>query len=329
MAISITGYSNDIARDSVSKLEYNSFAIQSDTLLTSFKNDTITLKKPISVSQIIYAEHKESPSVLYNLILPIIMLVFGVIIDRLAQIFVDKGRMKKNGRRWKYELLSCVKPIQKQIEALSEFQNSYCKDSLRYDIPDIPIYPYLSGKDFLSLNKEDLYDYLMYKMGGKKKIEKQAQDRFYKITTFVMSLEMIHDSIMESFKSFKDESSNQIESFNNTQVGYSQILLSKYREQNDELYHGLMNIFNKAFEKQPDVNLLTLEEKLISPSLSLLCNPKSVENSSLIDKLIDMRFYINGIKNEKTYLQDGIENVIEQYKLCLKALNEILDYFKI
>lgn len=327
MAISITGYSNDIARDSVSKLEYNSFAMQSDTLLTSFKNDTITLKKPISVSQIIYAEHKESPSVLYNLILPIIMLVFGVIIDRLAQIFVDKGRMKKNGRRWKYELLSCVKPIQKQIEALSEFQNSYCKDSLRYDIPDIPIYPYLSGKDFLSLNKEDLYDYLMYKMGGKKKNEKQAQDRFYKITTFVMSLEMIHDSIMESFKSFKDESSNQIESFNNTQVGYSQILLSKYREQNDELYHGLMNIFNKAFEKQPDVNLLTLEEKLISPSLSLLCNPKSVENSSLIDKLIDMRFYINGIKNEKTYLQDGIENVIEQYKQCLNALDEIVNYF--
>lgn len=327
MAISITGYSNDIARDSVCKLEYNSFAMQSDTLLTSFKNDTITLMKPISVSQIIYAEHKESPSVLYNLILPIIMLVFGVIIDRLAQIFVDKGRMKKNGRRWKYELLSCVKPIQKQIESLSEFKNSYCKDPLRYNIPDIPIYPYLSGKDFLSLNKEDLYDYLMYKMGGKKKNEKQAQDRFYKITTFVMSLEMIHDSIMESFKSFKDESSNQIESFNNTQVGYSQILLSKYREQNDELYHGLMNIFNKAFEKQPDVNLLTLEEKLISPSLSLLCNPKSVENSSLIDKLIDMRFYINGIKNEKTYLQDGIENVIEQYKQCLNALDEIVNYF--
>lgn len=320
-------YSTDIAKDSVSILDTNFSVVQSDSLFASFENGTIAFQEPISVSQIIYAEHKESPSVLYSIILPIIMLIIGVFIDRLAQILVDRGRMKKNGRRWKYELLSCVKPIQKQIESLSEFKNSYCKDSLRYNIPDTPIYPYLSGKDFLSLNKEDLYDYLMYKMGGKKKNEKQAQDRFYKITTFVMSLEMIHDSIMESFKSFKDESSNQIESFNNTQVGYSQILLSKYREQNDELYHELMALFNKAFDNQPDINLLTLEDKLISPSLSLLCNHKGVENSSLIDKLIDMRYCINGLKNEKTYLQDGIENVIEQYKLCLAALNEILDYF--
>lgn len=322
----MSGNSTDIARDSVSILDNDSSFVRLDSLFTSFENDTIAFQEPISVSQIIYAEHKESPSVLYSIILPIIMLLLGVIMDRCAQIFVDKRRMKKNGKRWKYELLSCVKPIQKQIESFIEFQNSYCNDPVRYDIPDLPIYPFLSGKDFASLNKEDLYDYLESKMLKKRNNEKQTQDKFYKITTFVMSLEMIHKLFMDSYKSFKESSSNHIDAFNNVQVEYSLVLLLLSRS-HDNHYNDLMQLYENAFTNHPNVNLFTLEESFISPSLSILNNLNNKLYNDLTDKLIKMRYYINGLKLEKEYIKCGIDSVTEQYRLCLSALDEIVNYF--
>lgn len=298
-----------------------------DSMCFSFVDDTITFPQPQMVSQIVYAEHKESPNVFYGIIFPIIMLIIGVAIDRSAQVLIDKRRMKKNGKRWKNELDSCVLPIQKQRDALANFIHDYCDNPQRYDIPNILVFPMLKGTSFLSLNKEDLFDYLECK----KDPETSVQDRFYKITTFVMSLEIIHQSFLEAYNSFKQSSSQQIEVFNKVHLDYSQLLLAASSKVPGEMTEGdygrLMELFDNAFSTCPNVNLFNLEVSFISPSLSVLSHYSKLDYKNMNDKLIEMRQCINGLVLEKGYLKDNLLSVIEQYSLCLSALEVIRDYF--
>ena len=252
-----------------------------DSLFIPFENDTITFSQPTTVSQIVYTEHKESPNAFYGIIFPVITLILGVAIDRSAQMIIDKRKMKRNGERWKNELESCVSPIQKQIESLSGFVHDYCDNFQRYDIPGIPMYPILKGTTFASLNKEDLQDYLECKKGSKITV----QERFYKITTFVMSLEMIYQSFMEAYDSFKKSGGHQVEMFSAAHLNYSQLLLAAGSKVPVEM-------------TEDDYN-----------------------------KLIEMRHYISGLELEKGYLKTNLLNVIEQYNLCLNALDVIREYF--
>lgn len=312
-----------------------------DTVFTAFESDTINYAQPLPVSQILFAEHKEKPSFFYSILLPIIMLILGVVIDRSAQTFFDRKRMKRNGSRWKNELLSCVPAINKQTNAISEFKTAYCDDPQKFEIPDIFIFPFLNGKDFSSLNKEDLYDYIRLNIkkhgtcryilqnltkNGRATIDKLAQSRFYKITTFVMSLEIIHKTLTNSFETFRESSSHQIESFNDIQLNYSQIILSKYREKQTTPIVEIKDLYENAFRNHPNINLFELEESFITPSLSILSKYTNTEYQDIVNRLIDMRYRINGLKLEKNYLAIGIDGVNEQYNRCLAALEEINAY---
>lgn len=314
-----------------------------DTVYTSFESDTINLAQPSPVSQIIYAEHTESQSFFHRNLFPIIMLIIGVIIDRSAQAFFDKKRMERNGNRWKNELQSCAPAINKQQKALVEFKKEYCDNPKMFEIPDIFIFPFLNGKEFSSLNKEDLYDYLKLNIkkhdtckyilqnltkDGRATIDELAQSRFYKITTFVMSLEIINRNFINSFDSFRESSSHQIESFNDIQLHYSQILLSYNRERQTPLVCQLMNLYETAFRDHPNINLFELEESFITPSLSFLSKTTDPEYQDIVNQLINMRYCINGLKLEKKYLAAGIQGIIDQYNRCLTAIEEFNDYLK-
>ncbi len=312
-----------------------------DTVYTSFESDTINLAQPSPVSQIIYAEHTESQSFFHRNLFPIIMLIIGVIIDRSAQAFFDKKRMERNGNRWKNELQSCAPAINKQQKALVEFKKEYCDNPKMFEIPDIFIFPFLNGKEFSSLNKEDLYDYLKLNIkkhdtckyilqnltkDGRATIDELAQSRFYKITTFVMSLEIIHKTLTNSFETFRESSSHQIESFNDIQLDYSQIILSKYREKQTAPIVEIKDLYENAFRNHPNINLFELEETFITPSLSILSKYTNTEYQDIVNRLIDMRYRINGLKLEKNYLAIGINGVNEQYNRCLTAIEEFNAY---
>ena len=105
-----------------------------DTIFASFNSDTIDFEQPVSVSQVIYAEHKDSPSVFYSIIFPIIMLVLGVAIERSAQFSFDNKKTRKNGERWKSELLTYAQTMDCQIVALEKYVKDYCDNPTAYFI---------------------------------------------------------------------------------------------------------------------------------------------------------------------------------------------------
>ena len=319
---------NAVVEDPANVVSLNkTLSSQSDTLFVSFEDDTIAFQEAVPISNIIYAEHKETPSLFYGIILPIIMLILGVLIDRFAQVFVDRNRIKRNGKRWERELLSFEPIINKQIQELERFIDEYCSKPQRYDIPLLVISQIIKGTIFESLNKEDLFMYLK----RKKKHNSDIQDRYNKIMSFIMTLETTYDQLNYSFNSFRESMGSQIEAFNNSQYHYSKHLYdlsSLVPSAMDKVtYQELSKLYNDAFDNHPDVNPLLLEEPFITPSLEILDNHDKQLFKVLTDDLGHIRFSINGMRLEKTYLKSNFENIIETYKTCLGFLNVVQEYF--
>lgn len=319
---------NAIVEDSLNTFSLtNLLAVESDTIVVRFENDTIVLQETMPVSHIVFAEHKDLPSMFYSIILPIIMLVLGVLIDRFAQLFADRSRIKRNGKRWKRELLSFVPIINKQITELESFIGDYCNKPQRYDIPPLVTSQIIKGSIFESLNKEDLYQYLE----RKKKHDTDIQERYNKIMSFIMTLDTTYDQLNYYLNSFRESEGNHIEAFNNAQYHYAKHLYDLSSNVphaiDKDNYNELSNLYNDAFGNHPDVNPLLLEDPFITPSLKILdCHDKQIFKG-LTDDLGSMRFSINGMRLEKTYLKSNFENIIEHYQMCLGFLKVVEDYF--
>lgn len=317
-----------ITKDTMLEVSENLCALEkTDTDFVKFENDTVSFCEPTQVSHIIYAEHKESPDIFYSIILPIIMLFLGVLIDRFVQVFVDRNRIKRNGERWKHELLSYREVITKQIKSLEQFISEYCNQPERYDIPPLVTFQLAKGTIFESLSKEDLYIYLK----RKKKSKIDVQDRYNKIMSFVMTLDTSHTQLNDYIHKFLESSGDKVESFNNAQLSYGKQLLCSYDSSiiDKAAYNELSRLYNNAFENHPDVNPLLMDETLIKPSLNILVSYDLQYFNALIDELGKMRYCINGMKVEKTYIKNNLENIIYIYKMCLEFLNVVNDFFPI
>jgi len=309
------------AKDSLS----NSSVEKSDTLFVKFESDTIPLHEPTTVSQIVYAEHKDSPSVYYTIILPIVMLVLGVLIDRMAQGLVDRNKIKRNGERWKRELLSFDSIISKQIKELENYIVEYCNKPQKYDIPPLTMFQMLKGAIFESLSKEDLYGYL------ERKKNVDVQERYNKILSFITTLDTAYTQLNNFFHVFCESSGKQIDAFNNAQFRYSKNLydISAYvpSAMDKDAYNELSRLYNDAFSNHPDVNPLKLEESFITPSIEIFDNYDKHTFKDLTDELGKMKFNINGMRLEKTYLKSNLETIIQEYKMCQEFLSVVNDYF--
>ena len=298
-----------------------------DSMLLEIDGDSIFFSYPTTISKIIVSEQKKNANAFYTIIFPIITLILGVALDRSAQSFYEKRKMKRNGRRWKSELQSCVKPMQNQIRTLSDFVHQYCENPQSYEIPNIMIFPTLKGTAFASLNKADLQDYLECKKDSRQ----DAQERFYKTTSFVMSMEMVYQMLIEAYNRFKESSGNIVESFNTNQLNYSKLLLATSSAVPETLdkdaYDRLRELYDQAFMAHPNINIYEIEDSFINASLTVLVDYDKKEFQNLNNLLIDMRACVNGLRLEKEYLKENFNTVIEQYENCIGALNEINDYF--
>ena len=92
-------------------------------------------------------------------------------------------------------------------------------------------------------------------------------------------------------------------------------------------YNELSRLYTVAFGNHPDVNPLKLEESFITPSLEIFDSYDKQIFKDLTDELGKMRFSINGMKLEKTYIKGDLETITQEYKLCQEFLSVVNDYF--
>ena len=184
----------------------------------------------------------------------------------------------------------------------------------------------LKGSIFESLSKEDLYSYL-----ERKTDDVDVQERYNKILSFITTLDMAHTQLNDSFHRFCESAGKQIDAFNNAQFRYSKILydISDYvpSAMDKAAYNELSRLYNDAFINHPDVNPLIFEESFITPSLEIFDSYDKQTFKDLTDELGKMRFCINGMKLEKTYIKNNLETITQEYNMCQEFLSVVKDYF--
>lgn len=280
-----------------------------DTIKAEFLNDTVTIADPIPVGRIIYAEHKSKLNIFLDYAFPIIMLLLGVCIDRCILNHTERKRNKREGLRWKSELDSLRKPLQLQKDTFNKLIEEYCDVQDRFDIPSLSSQVLLNCEIFDSLNKEDLYKYLLSKQSSDR-----ATAEYHKIIQVVSSIKSCQPNLHCMISEMKSESNKLINQFNPCIQDYYRKLVYSIASQKLPLIGDkLSELYSGLNDQMPNVNPFLIEDSFIRPSRELLKTSQSEASLDLIFCLNGMQDIIQGLKNEKTYIRQNLEQLIQAY----------------
>ena len=291
----------------------------SDTIKAEFLNDTVAIAEPIPVGKIIYAEHKSKLNIFLDYAFPVIMLLLGVCIDRCILIHTERKRNKREGLRWKSELGSLRKPLQLQKDTFDKFIKEYCDVQDRFDIPSLSSQVLLNCEIFDSLNKEDLYKYLLSKQSSDR-----ATAEYHKIIQVVSSIKSCQQNLHCMISEMKSESNKLINQFNPCIQDYYRKLVYSIASQKLPLIGDkLSELYSGLNDQMPNVNPFLIEDSFIRPSRELLKTSQSEASLGLIFCLNGMQDIIQGLKNEKTYIRQNLEQLIQAYNQIEVAIASI------
>lgn len=285
----------------------------SDTIKSEFFNDTINISKPIPVGQVIYAEHKTNLNLFFDYAFPIIMLLLGVVIDRLLLKYTENKRLEREGLRWKSEIESLLKPLKQQQEAFKKFIKEYCDIKDRFDIPHINSQVLLKCEIFYSLNKEDLYKFLQLHHEN----EDIATHEYHKVIQVISSLKSCQHNLSDIISEMKSRSNKLINQFEEVTREYNRRLTACLDDNQLPLAGTMLqNLYHEKINKQmPYVNIFELEDSFVRPSIKIIVESngdKKVRNE-LRNNLQSMLDTIQGLRNEKIYVKQNLEQFIEIY----------------
>lgn len=285
----------------------------SDTIKSEFLDDTINISKPIPVGQVIYAEHKTNLNLFLDYAFPIIMLLLGVVIDRLLLKHTENKRVEREGLRWKSEIESLLEPLKQQQEVFKKFIKEYCDVKDRFDIPYINSQVLLKCEIFDSLNKEDLYRFLQIQHEN----EDVATHEYHKVIQVISSLKSCQHNLSDVISEMKSGSSKLINQFEEVTREYNRRLTACLDDNQLPLaVTMLQNLYNEKINKQmPYVNIFELEDSFVRPSINIIVESngdKKVRNE-LRNNLQSMLDTIQGLRNEKIYVKQNLEQFVEIY----------------
>lgn len=284
-----------------------------DTIKSEFINDTFTIPNPIPVGQVIYAEHKTNLNIFLDYAFPIIMLIFGVVIDRIILRYTENTRVNREGARWKSEIKSLLEPLKQQQETFKKFINEYCDVKNRFDIPHIYSQVLLKCDIFDSLNKEDLYKYVQ-SLNKNDDISTREYHKVIQVISVIKSCQNNLSNVISEMKSASNKLINQFDEY--TQEYHRKLTVCL--EYNKLPLEGveLQNLYiEKIIKQMPYVNILELEDSFVQPSIDILADSKGdrLSRIELRDCLQSMLNIISGLRNEKIYIKQNVEQFIEIY----------------
>lgn len=312
-----------IVKDSVQVYELAELKNIPDTIKSEFINDTITIPHPIPVGQVIYTEHKANLNIFLDYAFPIIMLLLGIIIDRLLLRYTENKRVKRAGARWKSEIKSLVYPLKQQQETFKKFIKEYCDVKNRFDIPHIYSQALLKCEIFDSLNKEELYRYLQLLHEN----EDVATKEYHKVIQVISVIKSCQNNLSDVISEMKFESNKLINQFNKYTQEYIRELAACLDDNLLPLAgNKLQDLYNEKINKQmPNVNILELEDSFVKPSVNVIADSTgdTKVRNELRNRLLSMLDTILGLRNEKKYIKLNLEQLIDEYSKAIVTIESI------
>lgn len=294
-----------------------------DTIKSAFQNDTINISKPIPIGQIIYTEHKTNLNIILDYAFPIIMLILGVLIDRIILRSTEKKRVKREGARWKSEIKGLLEPLKQQQESFKKFIKEYCDVKNRFDIPNISSQVLLKCEIFDSLNKEDLYKYVQ----SLHKNDDITTQEYHKVIQIISIIKSCQNNLSGVISEMKSESNKLINQFNKYTQEYNRKLAVCLDDNLLPLEGAKLHRLyeEKINKKMPYINILELEDSFVRPSIGILAGSKGDRQSriELRDSLQLMLDIIRGLRNEKIYIKQNLEQLMEIYNKAIVTITSM------
>lgn len=294
-----------------------------DTIKSEFTNDTITIPNLIPVGQVIFTEHKTNLNIILDYAFPIIMLILGVLIDRIILKSTENKRVKREGARWKSEIKSLLDPLKQQQETFKKFIKEYCDVKNRFDIPYIYSQVLLKCEIFDSLNKEDLYKYVQ----SLHKNDDITTQEYHKVIQVISVIKSCQNSLSGFISEMKYESNKLINQFNKYTQEYNR-KLAVCLDDNLLPLAGtkLQDLYSEKINKQmPYVNILELEDSFVLPSINVIAesNGDRKVRNELRSSLLSMSDTIQGLRNGKKYIQLNLEQLMDKYSKAIDTITSI------
>lgn len=308
-----------------------------DTILQKL-SDTITISESSSGQssvKVILSKEDSSPDY-FKYIFPILTLLLGIGINKALDYSKDKKRIKKSGERWVAEIRGLELPIKSQLASLRKFQLQIGKG--KFEVPEMEIYPMLNGEIFKSLDKADLIKYIESFSGKNYDDSVLASNRVH---GYVNILAIHHDSLKEKFEAFLEKTSEHttlfsrhlqalMRAFGNYGVELEEEL--KQDPMNNPRYLPIYQLFDKhiiPFMTSGEYDVYALERDFFIPLIQILGHLRLDKKINVMsDEVSACLIEIKGIKMEKGYLEENLQNLIKRYEDDLKELPEIVKEIK-
>lgn len=294
-----------------------------DTIKAAFQNDTTNISKPIPIGQIIYTEHKTNLNIILDYAYPIIMLILGVLIDRIIIRSTENKRVKREGARWKSEIKGLLEPLKQQQETFKKFIKEYCDVENRFSIPYINIQVLLKCEIFESLNKEDFYKYLQWQHVN----DGIATKEYHKVIQVISAIKSCQNNLSDVISEMKSESNKLINQFDECTRNYNRKLIVCLEENQLPLEGAkLQRLYEeKINKKMPYINILELEDSFVRPSIGILGGSKGDRQFriELRDSLQLMLDIIRGLRNEKIYIKQNLEQLMDIYSKAIVTITSM------
>lgn len=309
--------------DTVKAIKFVEVLNTPDTIKSEFTNDTITIPNPMPIGQVIYTEHKTNLNIILDYAFPIIMLILGVLIDRIILWTTEYKRVKREGDRWNSEIKSLLEPLKQQQETFKKFIKEYCDVKNRFDIPYIYTQVLLKCEIFDSLNKEDLYKYVQ----SLHKNDDISTKEYHKVIQVISVIKSCQNNLSDVISEMKSESNKLINLFNKYTQEYIRELAACLDDNLLPLAgNKLQDLYNEKINKQmPNVNILELEDSFVKPSVNVIADSTgdTKVRNELRNRLLSMLDTIQGLRNEKKYIKLNLEQLIDEYSKAIVTIESI------
>lgn len=274
----------------------------------------------------------------FDIIFPITAFVLGILADRLIEYLSEKKRIKKAGERWLAELEFYDTPLQNQINELNKFLEEHRLD--KFDTPEVTTIIQLRGDMFKSLDKGDLYKYLLQQFNERNK----AIEIGNKINGAILINEQLSIRLEQKFYTYQDNCTKHVDHFKShiqkAKKTFFHLGLDVIDVENDPLLGPIDKLFQKyifphlaftgkAEENKAPMELFEIQTKFLNPIISHLskfAGEKKIEDFS--SQISECQQAIIEIRLEKSYLETNIENFIEGFVQIKKSITENLNKIK-
>lgn len=319
---------------------------KNDTIKIDLKKKTVLPVKTKEDAKLIMI--KETTEADYwKYIFPVITLFLGIFATRVIDFFEKRTKIKRTGRRWIAELISLEENLKSQKTALEDFNASFAND--RFEIPDLKIYEALDGKNFASMDKAELLQYVEFKYGNWKPsliVNEQEANKNYKtyvlttnkVTSYTEVLKFNFDLIKEKFNSYLNGISvnttvlNKLLQDFRDQISQYHIEIEQepgFNFDTDPRLKPLNEIFKREFidkkMNNESFNPLLLPENLCNPVLKVLAltrddvrtNPLRLSCTAILNT-------VESIKAERSYIKTNFNKLSERYQVYIIELPKII-----